>query len=84
MLALKFVSTLIHGVKLLTKCLSICTVVHVDPQAHGYKQEYIIERESIPLVAQPCEKCLSWEDGEKYVLDGAQGHKYVNHVNSEM
>ena len=31
-------------------------------------QEYIVERESIPLVPQPCEKYLSWEDGEKYVL----------------
>ena len=38
-------------------------------------QQYILERESIPLVAQPCEKYLSWEDGEKYILDQKVMHK---------
>ena len=47
-------------------------------------QEYIIqkERESIALIAQPCEKYLSWEDGEKYMLDHKAVHK-AHHVNSD-
>ena len=38
---------------------------------YTFNWEYIVERESIQLVAQPCKKYLSWEDGETYmyVLD---------------
>ena len=37
----------------------------------------IIEKESIPLVAQPCKKYLSWEDDVVYRPQG------VNHMNSD-